>query len=133
MRVSLIVFFERWYLSLLASQKEKRGGEKEKQRFSYGDEKCGIVCYVPLEHQKTLTAEAWCGEIVGELGGTVIEGATPELAKGEIAGDGKDKFPIKLKDEALQASIKFLIKIGVFPDKDSDSDEMIFGDDDFPS
>ena len=52
---------------------------------------------------------------------------------GEIAGDGKDKFPIKLKDEALQASIKFLIKIGVFPDKDSDSDEMIFGDDDFPS
>merc|ERR1711904_593226 len=78
-------------------------------------------------------AEAWCGEIVGALGGNVLEGATPELAKGEILGDGQNTFPIKLKDEALQKSIQFLVKIGVFPDKDDDSeDEMVFGDDDFP-
>ena len=87
---------------------------------------------MPLEHQKTVTAEKWCGEIVGGLGGNVLAGATAELAKGEIAG-GKDLFPIKLKDEALSASIKFLVKVGVFPDKDDDSeDEMVFGDDDFP-
>jgi hypothetical protein len=116
-------------------QEEAKGGSGHvaKALFSYGSEKTGVVCYVPLEHQKTVTAEAWCGEIVGALGGKVLEGATPELAKGEIAGDGKDTFPIKLKDEALAASIKFLIKIGVFPDKDDDSeDEMVFGDDDFP-
>ena len=117
-------------------QEEAKGGSGHvaKALFSYGSEKTGVVCYVPLEHQKTVTAEAWCGEIVGALGGKVLEGATPELAKGEIVGDGKETFPIKLKDEALQASIKFLVKIGVFPDKDDDdSDEMIFGDDDFPS
>ena len=98
----------------------------------FRSEKCGVVCYVPLEHQKTVTAEQWCGEIVGGLGGTVLPGATAELAKGEIGG-GPDRFPIKLKDEALGASIKFLVKVGVFPDKDDDSeDEMVFGDDDFP-
>merc|ERR1719197_1784747 len=80
----------------------------------------------------TVTAETWCGEIVTELGGKLCEGATAELAKGEITG-GEDRFPIKLKDEALQKSIQFLVKIGVFPDKDDDSeDEMVFGDDDFP-
>merc|ERR1719463_145815 len=95
---------------------EAKGGAEHvaKALFSYGSEKTGVVCYVPLEHQKTVTAEQWCGEVVGAL-------------------DGKDLFPIKLKDEALQASIKFLIKVGVFPDKDDDSeDEMVFGDDDFP-
>jgi len=113
---------------------EAKGGSEHvaKALFSYGSEKAGVVCYVPLEHQKTVTAEQWCGEIVGGLGGTVLPGATAELAKGEIAG-GKDRFPIKLKDEALGASIKFLVKVGVFPDKDDDSeDEMVFGDDDFP-
>ena len=105
---------------------ETKGGSEHvaKALFSYGSEKAGVVCYVPLEHQKTVTAEQWCGEIVGGLGGTVLPGATAELAKGEIGG-GPDRFPIKLKDEALQASIQYLVKIGVFPDKDSDSDEMI--------
>jgi hypothetical protein len=113
---------------------ETKGGSEHvaKALFSYGSEKTGVVCYVPLEHQKTVTAEQWCGEIVGGLGGTVLPGATAELAKGEIGG-GPDRFPIKLKDEALSASIKFLVKVGVFPDKDDDSeDEMVFGDDDFP-
>jgi hypothetical protein len=115
-----------------AEETKGGSGHVAKALFSYGKEKCGVVCYVPLEHQKTLTAETWCGEIVTELGGKVCEGATPELACGEIPG-GEDRFPIKLKDEALQASIKFLVKIGVFPDKDDDSeDEMVFGDDDFP-
>ena len=35
-------------------------------------------------------------------------------------------FPIKLKDDALQKSIQYLVKIGVFPDTDDDdSDEMV--------
>merc|ERR1719409_2471682 len=45
----------------------------------------------------------------------------------------KGLYPIKQKDELLQNSIKYLQKIGVFPDGDDDSeDEMVFGDDDFP-
>merc|ERR1719473_1536807 len=45
----------------------------------------------------------------------------------------KELYPIKMKDELLKKSITFLQEIGVFPDKDDDSDdEMVFGDDDFP-
>ena len=54
-----------------------------------------------------------------------------------LAGAGqlpaKGLYPIKLKDAMLQTSIAYLQKIGVFPDKDDSSDEMVFGDDDFPS
>jgi len=118
-------------------EEEAKGGSGHvaKALFSYGSAKTGILCYVPKEHQGTLTADKWCAQIVQALGGKVLPGATAELAKGEIPGnEGKGLFPIKLKDDALQASIQYLVKIGVFPDKDDDSDdEMIFGDDDFPS
>jgi len=118
-------------------EEEAKGGSGHvaKALFSYGTTKTGVLCYVPQEHQKTVTAEKWCKEIVESLGGKVLPGATAELAKGEIMGNGdKGLFPIKLKDDALQKSIQYLVKIGVFPDKDDDSDdEMIFGDDDFPS
>lgn len=42
------------------------------------------------------------------------------------------KFPIKLRDEGIAASISFLKAKGVFPEDDDDEDEMCFGDDDFP-
>jgi glutathione S-transferase len=117
-------------------EEEAKGGSGHvaKALFSYGGAKTGVLCYVPEELKKTCTADKWCQMIVNELGGKVLPGATTGLAKGEIMGDEKKgKFPIKLKDDALQKSIQYLVKIGVFPDKDSDSDEMIFGDDDFPS
>jgi glutathione S-transferase len=117
-----------------AEEAKGGSGHVAKALFSYGNTKTGVLCYVPAEHQKTVTAQKWCEQIVKGLGGKVLPGATGELAKGEILGNGdKGLFPIKLKDDALQASIQYLVKIGVFPDKDSDSDEMIFGDDDFPS
>jgi hypothetical protein len=117
-----------------AEETKGGSGHVAKALFSYGNSKVGILCYVPEEHQKTVTAEKWCEEIVMGMGGKILD-ANAGLAKGEIMGDGeKGLYPIKMKDDALQASIKFLVNIGVFPDKDDDeSDEMIFGDDDFPS
>merc|ERR1719453_1079669 len=45
----------------------------------------------------------------------------------------KGKFPLKLRDEAIGASIAFLKGKGLFPDKDDDDeDDYCFGDDDFP-
>ena len=36
----------------------------------------------------------------------------------------KGKFPVKLRDEAINSSIGLLKGKGLFPDKDDDSDEM---------
>jgi len=115
---------------------ETKGGSGHvgKCLFSYGPSTVGFVCYVPKEHQKTTKADAWAKEITKAHGGKVVGAATAELTCGEVPGNpDKGLFPIKLKDAMLQTSITYLQKIGVFPDKDDSSDEMVFGDDDFPS
>jgi glutathione S-transferase len=117
-------------------QEETKGGSGfvAKALFSYGGEKVGIIVYNPPEQVKKSPAIAWCKAICEGLGGKVLPGATDLLAKGEIFGNAaKDLYPIKIKDEALKASIAHLQKIGVFSTDDDDSDdEMVFGDDDFP-
>merc|ERR1711904_377954 len=90
-----------------AEETKGGSGHVAKALFSYGNDKVGILCYVPEEHQKTVTAEKWCEEIVMGMGGKILN-ANAGLAKGEIMGNAeKDLFPIKMKDEALQASIKY--------------------------
>merc|ERR1719443_1553629 len=55
-------------------EEEAKGGSGHvaKCLFSYGKDKTGILCYVPEEHQKTLTASKWCEMVVKELGGKVL-------------------------------------------------------------
>jgi len=68
--------------------------------------------------------------------GKILEGDYPSNQKcvAVLEADEKGgKFPIKLRDEGVSFSIGFLKSKGLFPDQDDDSDEMIFGDDDFPS
>jgi hypothetical protein len=38
-----------------------------------------------------------------------------------------------MKEPSITEGISYLKAKGLFPDKDDDSDEMVFGDDDFPS
>merc|ERR1719316_23828 len=70
-----------------AEEAKGGSGHVAKALFSYGGEKVGVVCYVPEEHQKTVTADKWCQEVISALGGKVVSGDAG-LAKGEIMGDG---------------------------------------------
>merc|ERR1719498_2254009 len=66
--------------------------------------------------------------------GEILETSTKykAIAIAKQAGE-KGKFPLKLCDEAIGASIAFLKGKGLFPDKDDDDeDDYCFGDDDFP-
>merc|ERR1719231_1901861 len=66
--------------------------------------------------------------------GDLLEGSTQYKAVAVAKQDGeKGKFPLKMRDEAIGASIAFLKSKGLFPDKDDDDeDDYCFGDDDFP-
>merc|ERR1712060_580989 len=50
-------------------------------------------------------------------------------------GDGdKGDFPLKIREGLILEANNFLRKKGLFPEDNSDDDdEMVFGDDDFPS
>merc|ERR1711964_400384 len=119
-----------------ANAEEVKGGSGHvgKCLFSYGKDKVGILANVPAELADKVDAKVWMEEIVKPLKGEILDKASSAIAQGEVDGDAdKDLYPIKIKDEALQNSIKYLQKIGVFPEgNDEDSDYMVFGDDDFP-
>jgi UDP-glucose 4-epimerase len=116
---------------------ETKGGSKHvaKMLLSSSDAQLALVAYVPADKANQISPKAWmehmfsalgCGEFVGE--------PTAKTAVGICKQDSaKGKFPVKMRDEGIGASIALLKSKGLFPDKDDDSsDEMVFGDDDFP-
>merc|ERR1719482_11276 len=118
---------------------ETKGGSKHVAKcvLSSSDKQLAICCYVPKSKTDKLLASAWLDAIFKSFGGygDLLEGSEPRKAVGICKQDGeKGKFPVKMRDEAIGASIAFLRSKGLFPEgnDDDDSDEMVFGDDDFP-
>merc|ERR1719408_969399 len=120
------------------SAEETKGGSGHigKLVMSASDKQLALIAYVPEEKVERLTATAWMQEIFKAFGdyGEFVGETTPYKAVAVAKQDGeKGKFPLKLRDEAISASIAFLKGKGLFPDKDDDSEEeYCFGDDDFP-
>jgi len=115
---------------------ETKGGSGHvgKMLLSASDAQLAMVAYVPANKTSKISAKDWmqhlfttfgCGEFVGEPSGKKAVGIVKQDKE-------KGKFPVKLRDEAINSSIGLLKGKGLFPDKDDDSDEMVFGDDDFP-
>jgi len=117
---------------------ETKGGSKHVAKcvLSASDKQLAVVCYVPKEKTSKLSAKLWIEELFSKFGaGEVVGEATARKAVGIVLADGdKGRFPIKLRDEGIGFSIAFLKSKGLFPDTadDDDSEEMVFGDDDFP-
>merc|ERR1719359_169002 len=118
-----------------AEETKGGSGHVAKCLLSASDAQLAIVCYVPADKTSKISAKEWiehliksfgCGEVVGEA---KDRKAVAICKQDKAAG----KFPIKLRDEGIGASIALLKSKGLFPDKDDDSeDDMVFGDDDFP-
>jgi hypothetical protein len=118
------------------SEEERKGGSGRigKMIFSAGTEQLAVLAYVPEEKKGECDASAWLQKVLDLHGGEKSPGSTDLLAKGFIKADhNKNKFPLKMKEPSITEAIGFLKAKGLFPDKDDDSDEIVFGDDDFPS
>jgi hypothetical protein len=119
---------------------ETKGGSKHVAKcvLSASDKQLAICCYVPKSKTDKLLAAAWLDAIFQSFGGygEVVGESEPRKAVGICKADSeKGRFPVKMRDEAIGASIAFLRSKKLFPEDtgDDDSDEMIFGDDYFPS
>jgi len=126
------------------TEEERKGGSGHIAKMIFSDgEHLAIVCYVPKEMQereeKKLNPVTWLQETMKELKeeSAIIqrEDATGTKTYALIKCEKESgKFAIKMKDEALRLANAYLQKNGLFPEgDDDDEDEMVFGDDDFPS
>ena len=127
--------------------------------YSAGADQLALVAYVPADEfnksASKVDVTAWMDHVLGAIGGEVTKKAVKVTSlipnkqtgdirtgtTGKITGKlvvakamkdaDKGKFPLKDKDSAMAAAFAFLRSKGAFPeDNDSDSDDMIFGDDD---
>jgi hypothetical protein len=122
------------------AEEERKGGSARigKMVFSAGTDQLAVIAYVPWALAKSIDTKEWLEKVLELFGGQVEwVNETPEQkveACGVIKADGeKGKFPLKMKEPCITEAIAFLKTKGLFPDKDDDSDDIVFGDDDFPS
>merc|ERR1712060_129320 len=100
-----------------------------------GAEQLAIVAYVPDEKQSELVCEEWLKKVLSLYpSGSKVITTGKDYCQGSIATDSdKNVFPLKIREGLILEANNYLRGKGLFPeDKDSD-DEMVFGDDDFPS
>merc|ERR1712061_399547 len=101
--------------------------------FSAGVDQLAVVAYVPEAKQSELVCEEWLQTVLGGFGGK-IDKVAKDVCSGFVKTDSdKNVFPLKIREPMILEANNFLRKGGLFPEDDSDDDEMVFGDDDFPS
>eukprot|EP00929_Paragymnodinium_shiwhaense_P032055 TRINITY_DN1783_c0_g3_i1.p2 TRINITY_DN1783_c0_g3~~TRINITY_DN1783_c0_g3_i1.p2 ORF type:complete len:186 (+),score=76.50 TRINITY_DN1783_c0_g3_i1:313-870(+) len=116
-------------------EEERKGcsGHVGKMIFSAGVESLAVVAYVPEEKQGVLSCEEWLKKVLSSFGGKV-EKTAKDICTGYVPADGnKGIFPLKIREPMILEANNFLRSKGLFPEDNDDSDEMVFGDDDFPS
>jgi len=117
------------------TEEERKGGSGRigKMIFSAGTDQLAIVAYVPEEKQGELSCEEWLQTVLGLFSGSLC-GKAKDLCSGFVKTDSeKNIFPLKIREALILEANNFLRKKGLFPEDNGDSDEMVFGDDDFPS
>jgi len=118
------------------AEEERKGGSGHigKMIFSAGVDQLAVVAYVPEDKQAELDCKQWIESVLALFQGDVVK-ADKATSTGVVKTNSeKNIFPLKIREAMILEANNFLRKKGLFPeDKDSDDDEMVFGDDDFPS
>jgi len=93
----------------------------------------GLVAYIPDAYKNDIDGKAWTEHVLKTQGGKFVK-QEGKLCIGKVdANADKGVFPLKIKEPMITEAIAYLKGKGLFPDGgDSDDDELVFGDDDFP-
>jgi lysyl-tRNA synthetase class 2 len=120
----------------IPGEEERKGcsGHMGKTVFSAGADQLAVCAYVPEAEQANLSCEEWLKATLQNFQGVVVS-AGKTYSTGIVKADSDNNvFPLKIREPMIMDANNFLRKKGLFPDNDSDDDdEMVFGDDDFPS
>jgi len=119
------------------TEEERKGGSGAigKMVFSAGLEQLAIVAYVPEAKHGDLVCKEWLEKVLSLYPSGKIVSDAKDVCTGFIPTDSdKNIFPLKIRESLILEANNFLRKKGLFPEDNGDSDdEMVFGDDDFPS
>eukprot|EP00446_Apocalathium_sp_SHHI-4_P002934 CAMPEP_0177172908 /NCGR_PEP_ID=MMETSP0367-20130122/11382_1 /TAXON_ID=447022 ORGANISM="Scrippsiella hangoei-like, Strain SHHI-4" /NCGR_SAMPLE_ID=MMETSP0367 /ASSEMBLY_ACC=CAM_ASM_000362 /LENGTH=314 /DNA_ID=CAMNT_0018619203 /DNA_START=48 /DNA_END=992 /DNA_ORIENTATION=+ len=118
------------------TEEERKGGSGNigKMVFSAGVDQLAIVAYVAEDKQAECSCQEWMEKVLSLFGGKLISSAKDYSAGVILTDSNKNIFPLKIRESLILEANNFLRKRGLFPeDNGDDDDDMVFGDDDFPS
>lgn len=83
-----------------------------------------ILCHVPASLSSDIDHEEWFAAIIGAVGAKREESSESGVLRATLPADAdKGIFPLKMRDQAVNASYDFLVAKGlVRPDESSDDD-----------
>ncbi|CAE8726065.1 unnamed protein product [Polarella glacialis] len=118
------------------TEEERKGGSGRvgKMVFSCGLAGLAVCAYVPEDKQAELDCAAWLEKVLSLYKYEMIT-KDKSVSTGCIPTDSeKNIFPLKIRESLILEANNYLRKLGLFPEDNGDSDDdMVFGDDDFPS
>eukprot|EP00444_Apocalathium_aciculiferum_P032674 CAMPEP_0183485514 /NCGR_PEP_ID=MMETSP0370-20130417/179467_1 /TAXON_ID=268820 /ORGANISM="Peridinium aciculiferum, Strain PAER-2" /LENGTH=407 /DNA_ID=CAMNT_0025678819 /DNA_START=48 /DNA_END=1272 /DNA_ORIENTATION=- len=118
------------------TEEERKGGSGNigKMVFSAGVDQLAIVAYVAEDKQAECSCQEWMEKVLSLFGGKLISSAKDYSAGVILTDSNNNIFPLKIRESLILEANNFLRKRGLFPEDNSDDDDdMVFGDDDFPS
>jgi len=118
------------------AEEERKGGSGHigKMVFSAGLDQLAVLAYVPESKHDVLSCQEWLEHVLKTQPGYKMVITGKEYCTGVIpTNSDKNIFPLKIREGMILEANNFLRKLSLFPDNDDDDDEMVFGDDDFPS
>merc|ERR1719424_2294230 len=120
------------------TEEERKGGSGNigKMIFSCCTEHLGVLAYVPEHQREACSCEEWMKKVLSLFPSNCeIIKTGKDVCIGKVNADGnKNIFPLKIREPMILEANNFLRKLGLFPEDNGDSDDdMVFGDDDFPS
>jgi len=122
-------------LPVAPDAEERKGGADHlgKMFMGFNDDELIIYVHVPKgEKTAALNAADWCSAVCSAdgVGGVLLPGADAVWAKAVVKCDkANGKFPIKIKDLAISASISLLRSKQLLPDDEGSDDDVNYGED----
>ncbi len=104
-----------------AEERKGGAGSLGKILLSAGDKSVAVFAHSPKALDELMTLREWMDALMKSTGGTILE-ESGEYIKAEISGNPEaNRFPLKLRDQAIGASFELLKKKGLMNDDSSDS------------
>lgn len=111
-----------------ADDRKGGAGHIGKMLLSANDKKVAIICHVPEPLKEKMSIDEWLDAVVGPLKGTVLNKGD-NVATAEILGDpAQERFPLKMRDEAINLSFALLKAKKLVVDDDSDDDDTNYAE-----
>lgn len=106
-----------------AEERKGGAGDLGKVLLCASDDVLLFLCHVPKELSGEINQAEWFNTVTSAVDATMLESSDPTVMKAELRADAeKGIFPLKLRDNAINAGYNYLVSKQLIRPEESDDD-----------